>query len=195
MAFWRMRNIALALLISLSALCCKETSDPEVVQNDQLPEVSFELPVREGPRPQTTDQVPHVQIGVELIPEVHEEMIRKIYAIPGVEDRPSAVRSWRGLWISEAITIKITRAIIAGREFAHIHDDGSLHIFLEPDRADEAVEKGWATYHPNHVSGDARWRGFIMLYTPQTFDELDVVIQLIREGYDYVTGDGVKSRD
>ena len=153
------------------------------------------LPFRSGVRPETTMGIPHVQIDVELVPEIHEEMIRRIYAIPGIDDQPSVVASWRGLWISEDLTVLEPDALIGGREFAHIHADGSLHIFLDRRRANEAVEAAWAIFHPYAVQGLEGWDGFVMLYTPQSFDELDVTFQLIVDGYNNVTGQTIVATD
>ena len=103
--------------------------------------------------------------------------------------------SWRGLWISEDLTVLEPDALIGGREFAHIHADGSLHIFLDRRRANEAVEAAWAIFHPYAVQGLEGWDGFVMLYTPQSFDELDVTFQLIVDGYNNVTGQTIVATD
>ena len=47
------------------------------------------------------------------------------------------------------------------------------------ERALEAVEKGWVE-RPWADQRDG-WEGFVMLFTPQTMDELDVTFQLIIE--------------
>ena len=109
---------------------------------------TVELPKRSGSRPETTMDVPHVQIGVELVSEVHEELIRRVYSIPGIENQPSVVVGWQGLSLTDQVTVLEPEALIGGREFAHIHDDGSLHIFLELSRSHEAVATCWAIFHP-----------------------------------------------
>jgi phospholipase/carboxylesterase len=79
------------------------------------------------------------------------------------------------------------QAIVGGGEFAHVHPDGSLHASLEPAVAREAVRLGWAIPHP---WADQRpgWEGFVMIYTPQTRQELEVVLRLVENSYAYVTG-------
>ena len=160
-------------------------------EDNEVPDLGnsyAELPVRQGPTPETTDGIPHVQIGVERVEEVHAEMLEKVYGIPDVEDVPSVISGWQGIALSEGVTIRVPDALIGGREFAHIHDDGSLHIFLEPKRDREAVEAGWAVDHPFAVQNQLGWEGFVMLYTPQTLEELDVTFRLIVDGYNFVTG-------
>jgi phospholipase/carboxylesterase len=92
-----------------------------------------------------------------------------------------------GFQLNADVSLAQPDAIVGGREFAHVHPDGSLHASLEPELARAAVSTGWATPHP---WADQRpgWEGFVMIYTPTTQEELDVVLQLIRESYTYVTG-------
>ena len=78
-------------------------------------------------------------------------------------------------------------SMIRGREFAHLHPDGSLHASLAPALAQEAVEAGWAIHHPWAVSKPGL-RGFVMIYTPRTDEELEVVLKLINESYQFIAG-------
>lgn len=147
------------------------------------------LPLRETPRPETTNGVPHVQIGVDANSELSEELLRRVAKLPGVllgETRvslPGAI----GFRLDDDLTLARPEAIVGAREFAHVHPDGSLHASLRPETARAAVEAGWATPHPwsNQRAG---WEGFVMIYTPVTADELDVVFQLVQSSYAYVTG-------
>ena len=189
------RNLTICAIMALLAISCS-TESPEINNDDtDITDdtgsdwyVNYStLPIRSGDRPQTSNDVPHVQIGVDLVTEVHEEMVRRAYAIPGVEEVPSVIAGWTALSLSEDVTIMVPDAIIGDREFGHIHQDGSLHIYLEPKRAKQAVDAGWAVDHPYAVQGRSGWEGFVMLYTPQTMDELDTTFQLIVDGYNYVT--------
>ena len=85
-----------------------------------------------------------------------------------------------GLWLLEEVELARPEVIVRGREFAHIHPDGSLHASLPPIRAEEAVTQGWAVWHP-WAKKRPGWGGFVMLYTPLTMDELDVTFRLIVE--------------
>lgn len=58
------------------------------------------------------------------------------------------------------------------REFAHIHPDGSLHIALSPERAQEAIAAGWVEPHP--IAAYMGWEGMVMLYTPRDIAELRI---------------------
>ncbi len=150
---------------------------------------SSKLLPRSGPTPQTTNSVPHVQIGIAPDPEISTELLRQAAKLPGVEIRETVISlpGAKGFWITENVTIARPQVIVGGREFAHMHPDGSLHASLSPQLAREAVESGWAAPHP---WADQRpgWEGFVMIYTPTSTEELETVIQLVRRSYDYVTG-------
>jgi len=154
------------------------------------------LPERSGPRTQTSGTVPHVQIGVEPVPTVNDELFRRAFALPGVEDRPTIVSlpGARGMWLSDDIALAHPEAIVSGREFAHIHPDGSLHAPLPYERALEVAEKGWGERHPWADERDG-WEGLVMLYTPQSEVELEIIFQLIVESYNFVTGQAEVATD
>lgn len=177
-----------------------ESDEPSTVPTIEPTSISdqiiFDLPERAGPRVQTTGSVPHVQIGVELVTAVNEELYRRAFSLPGVEDRPTVVSlpGARGMWLSDELALAHPEAIVNGREFAHIHPDGSLHAPLPYERALEVAEKGWGERHPWADEREG-WDGFVMLFTPQSMDELDVIFQLIVESYNHVTGESVRASD
>ena len=147
------------------------------------------LPIRETPRPVTTDSIPHIQIDVEPVPEISAELLQRVSKIPGIDLRGTIVgRSGStGFWLNDDITMARPDAIIRGREFAHLHPDGSLHASLPPLVAVRAIDAGWAIPHP-WAARKPGLEGFVMIYTPVSKDELDVVMKLIRQSYDFVTG-------
>ena len=147
------------------------------------------LPARETPRPKTTNGVPHVQIGIQATPELSAELVRRVAAFPGVNvgatrvSLPGAI----GFQLSDDVMLARPEVIVGGREFAHVHPDGSLHASLEPEIARAAVEAGWAVPHP--WAGEREgWEGFVMIYTPNSEEELEVVFRLVQSSYTYVTG-------
>jgi len=130
-----------------------------------------------------------VQIGIVPNPKISAELLHQASKIPGVEIRETVISlpGAKGFWINEGVAIGRPHVIVGGREFAHMHPDGSLHASLSPELAKQAVELGWATYHP---WADQRpgWEGFVMIYTPSNNDELAVVVQLVLRSYQFVTG-------
>lgn len=151
------------------------------------------LPGRKGPRPLTNKNMPHSQIGVHPVSTVNEELFRRCFSLPDVRNEPTviSVPGARALWLDENLSLAHPEVIPRGREFAHIHPDGSLHVSLSPERAREAVETGWAEPHP--IAAYMGWEGMVMLYTPRDMAELDVIFQLIVDSYNFVTGRQVKA--
>ncbi|MGI9522200.1 MAG: luciferase family protein, partial [Hyphomicrobiaceae bacterium] len=72
------------------------------------------------------------------------------------------------------------------REFAHMHLDGSLHAFLSPKLAARVVKTGWGAHHP-YSKRWPKYKGFVMIFTPMSKNELQVVLQLVQESYRLVT--------
>lgn len=159
-------------------------------ENEEIIDTAFApLPQRLGLPPTTTGEVPHQQIGVEPVPELNASLHRWVSSLPNVEMQNSiaSLPGATGVWIEEGMIIAQPQVILNGREFTHIHPDGSLHAPLPLARAIEAVEMGWAEWHP---LSDRRtgWEGLVMLYTPQSETDLEIVFQLIVESYNFVTG-------
>ena len=146
------------------------------------------LPQRTRPRPQTNKNMPHSQIAVRPLPDVNAELFRRAYALPNVTNRPTviSVPGARAIWLDDDLPLAHPEAIVRGGEFAHIHPDGSLHVSLSPERAQEAIDQGWAEPHP--MAAYMGNLGMVMLYTPLDMQELDVVFQLIVDSYNFVTG-------
>lgn len=151
------------------------------------------LPKRKRPRPQTHKWMPHTQIGIKPVSEVNAELYRRAYALPDVRNEPTqiSVPGARALWLREDLPLARGELILVGREFAHIHPDGSLHITLSPERAREAIETGWAEIHP--IAEQIGNEGMVLVYTPMDMEELDVIFQLIVDSYNFVTGRSIES--
>ena len=147
------------------------------------------LPIRSGPPPYTSKHVPHIQVGVEPVPEVSAELLRRVGNIPGVEVRDTiiSIAGALGFWLDEEIPLAHPEVIVRGREFGHLHPDGSLHISLSPELAARAVKAGWAIPHP-WANTRPGWEGFVMIYTPGSMTEMKTVFQLVLESYRFITG-------
>ena len=147
------------------------------------------LPQRADPPGVTSGEVPHVQVNPESTPEVIDELFSRVFAMPNLENRPSilAMQGTRALWLTEAVAITRPECVVAGREFAHIHVDGSLHAVLPFGLIPQAVEAGWAEPHPFAASVDG-FEAFVMLFAPRNSDEVGVILQFIMDSVDFITG-------
>lgn len=186
------RQLLIALVVAALAFFGSGCGTDDTAASADAPA----LPERSGPRTETTHSVPHVQAFVDPVPEVDAELRRRIYTLPGVENRETIVSltGTTALWLREDFEPSGMAATLREREFGHVHTDGSLHTVLPVDRAIEATTAKWAELHP-WVGSEDVWDGMVMLYTPQSFDELEVTWQLIVESYNFVTGQSLDPSD
>ena len=147
------------------------------------------LPVREGPRRQTTGSVPHIQTDAVPVPDVDAELRRRVFSIPGIDEGESSLSlpGARGLLLSDDLELARPEVLPGGREFGHFHPDGSLHLWLPVARALEVDEKKWGELHP-FVVRENFWDGVVMIYVPETAAEADVALQLVADAYNYIVG-------
>jgi len=131
--------------------------------------VLYGLPERQGPRVQTSGKVPHVQIGVNPNAKINAVLNKLAFTLPELEKRPTVVSlpGAIGMWLEDGVPVQRPKAIVRGREFAHIH---------------------WADRNDG-------WEGLVMLYSASTDAQLDTLIQLITESYNHVTGRNISVPD
>ena len=82
----------------------------------------------------------------------------------------------------------------SSREFAHIHPDGSLHVWLSVERAIEVDATKWGELHP-WVSRDGFWDGVVMIYTPESLDDLEITLRIVVDAYNFITGENLDPDD
>lgn len=136
---------------------------------------------RRGPRPETTSGAPHIQRTQRAPNDVTDELARRVFARPEIEERPGAVAhpDERGLWLRDEIPKGPSDAFVGLREVGHFHPcDNSLHVMLPPGLVDEAIDAGWAEIHPVAEARGAP-RNAVMLYGPRDKEEADVLFDLI----------------
>ena len=84
--------------------------------------------------------------------------------------------------------------LVAGREFGHIHPDSSMHLWLPVERAREVAAQGWGELHP-WVGRDNFWDGVVMVWAPETPEDVAVSVRLIVDAYNFVTGEDLNSSE
>ncbi|MDH3307019.1 MAG: DUF5519 family protein [Acidimicrobiia bacterium] len=201
----RLVIVATALLIAIAVGACTNdeveptTASPELEDATNLsepPTESAALPKRDGERPDTTANVPHVQIDAAPVPAIDAELRRRAFLLPGVENRESdrSLPGARGLALTDDIDLARPDVIAGSSEFAHIHPDGSLHVWLPVDRAIEVDQKKWGELHP-WVDREEFWDGVVMIYTPESFEELEITIRILVDAYNFVVGAALEPAD
>ncbi len=130
-----------------------------------------------------------MQLDINPVLKINNELYRLAFMLPGLEEHPTIVSlpGAKGMWLADNMPVKHPETIVSGREFAHIHTDGSLHAPLPYKRALEVEQNGWGERHPWADTRDG-WEGLVMLYSATNEAQLKILIQLVTESYNYVTG-------
>ncbi|WP_406209301.1 luciferase family protein [Streptomyces decoyicus] len=147
------------------------------------------LPTREGDRPQTGPEVPHLQLSQTSPAQVRGELLRWMAAaLPGTTWGRSKVSapSSRALFLDGAAPARgaVLMPPRGDEEFAHVHADGSLHLALDPADHAAFLSSGWGEKHPLYDHGI----NVLMLYAPRDQAELAVAKKVIGASYTYATG-------
>ena len=183
-----------ATVLAVAVSACGSEADPLIggpeaaacEQSPGAPSLLPDLPVRAGPPAVTTGEVPHQQIDPEIIPEVIAELHSRVFSLPDVESRPTIIGA-TAIWLREEINLGRPECVVAGREIAHIHLDGSLHAVLSHGRIPGAVSAGWAEPHP-WAGIQPGFEAFVLLFSPRSSEEVDVLFGLVLDGLNFVTG-------
>jgi hypothetical protein len=151
-----------------------------------MPSMALTLPPREGDAPRTTSTNPHTQLEQNAPVELQEELWQRMASLPDVTPAPSriSVPGARAITLDEAHAQGAPEALIVDGEFAHLHPhaDGSLHLTLPRDLAEEVVAKGWG--EPHVVVG---WAA-PMVYGPRDASELEIVWSIVQASYEHARG-------
>ncbi len=188
-------SVLMAALLSVMVIASTQLHAAEIavcksgIERHAVEKLGMSLPKRDAPANKTSGAVPHVQIDAKTDDAINNRLRELAFALPGVTEKPTIVSlpGALGMWLEEGVAVAQPKTIISGREFSHIHVDGSLHTPLPPARALEVAASGWGERHPWAERFDG-WDGLVMLFSPRTSEELSVVYQLIVESYNYVTG-------
>lgn len=151
---------------------------------------SFSLPPRDGERPRTGDALPHLQLSQKSPDDVRETLKRWVLTtLPEVEERDTriSVRTTRAWFLADETPVLDDVEFMpppGGREFAHVHLDGSMHLCVSEDAIHEIVRKDWGEPHPLKDQGVNE----VLFYAPRSMAELPFAQQAIAEAYYYTTG-------
>lgn len=152
----------------------------------------MKLEQRRGASPATMPRSPHMQLDQQPTDtQIRRELARRIFSLPGVEEQPTriSVPGARALCLRPDLPGGPAEAFMVGREFAHLHPehDSSLHMMLPPELAAEAIQAGWAEFHPAVREG-RRPPVQVMIYAPRDWDELETVYELVCASRDFARG-------
>lgn len=165
--------------------------------------LSKDLQKRILPRPRVAGIAPHRQMTQRSSPEMYAQLSNLVKQIGADAPERFALatscfeKHSVGLF---AIPIKANRNLTCrGQgEICHSHpSDGSMHLTLHPADARVLIEKGWGEMHPL-ARGNWWWRvkfvpeTFVMVYAPQTEEDLKTLKEIILAAAWWVSGKDFK---
>ncbi len=153
--------------------------------------ITFELPIRDGEKPDIGQQPPQLQFS-DLGPE-DVRLTLKSWAFstfPNVEEHDTliSVPTSRALWLDEKVLAAHDDAFMPppnSREFCHLHADGSFHAVVDVAIEDKILQKQWGVRHMYYDRGVKE----MLVYAPRDENELIVAKRIITESYRYASGD------
>lgn len=155
-------------------------------------ELTFEPPLRFGPRPQSCRALPHVQLDQWPPPIIAAELLGRCLTLPDVRPKQSRMASpdCHALTLPDEFSAGPPVAFIVDHEFCHLHPlpDSSIHLTLPRDIRERAIRRGWAEQHLVSRAGILP-ETLVMVYAPRNFDELAIVVQMIWHSYRFARGE------
>ncbi len=154
-------------------------------------ETDGELPPRSGPRPKTQVESGQSQLDQSGLAALADRMVEAMIGLDSVRLGPSGIGgpSARAGHLLPAVANGPAEAFIVGTEFGHVHSDGSgsLHMVLPTARATEAVDAGWAAWHPT-VAAHERPPNLVLVYGARNDDDFHVIWGLLQDSYRFARG-------
>ncbi|WP_170328205.1 luciferase domain-containing protein [Ruegeria arenilitoris] len=150
------------------------------------------IPNRTGPKPKTGAQPPHLQFSDQSPGDIYDALNKwafETFDLVREERSRISLPSSRALWLDESVPASQNAFMFprGGREFAHTHADGSLHLVLSEADEKTVLEAGWGELHPLHDRGIKE----IMVYAPRNAADLEVVKMIIQASYEHAVASGV----
>ena len=152
---------------------------------------TLNLPMRSGPKPDTTSRLPHSQLTDHGPDHVIDKLHDWCFSLPRVDEQDSgiSVPGARALVLQECEGCN-HEAFMVGREFAHIHphpDNGSMHVKLAAEDAQQVIDTGWGESHYLVTQGHYPL-GLVMVFSPRDEGELEAVKTIVSRSWEYATG-------
>ncbi|MCP4138978.1 MAG: hypothetical protein GY755_01590 [Chloroflexi bacterium] len=151
----------------------------------------FQLPKRTGQPPITGQKPPQLQFSDQSPSAIRDALKTWAFAnIPQTleHDTLISVPSSRALWLDEETPVTHENAFMppmGSREYAHVHEDGSIHVMLPKEIEEKILLKKWGLRHPWYDRGVKE----VLVYAPRDEAELTIIKYILIESYRYITGD------
>ncbi|NER13516.1 hypothetical protein GWK08_08715 [Leptobacterium flavescens] len=170
--------------------------DPSIVkQKKEFEKMSvrnekFILPLREGETPEIGKVPPQLQYSDKSPREIYKKLHDWMFStFPKVRKEATriSVPTTVAMWLDENEDVGHIDAFMippGGREFTHLHLDGSIHTIVATEVENEIMDKKWGVRHMFYDQGIKE----ILVYAPRDENDLEVIKKVIIKSYEYATG-------
>lgn len=158
---------------------------------------SFTLTERKGEAPTVGATTPQLQFSDKSPEEIRVKLWDWAFStFPKVRKETSkiSVPTSQALWLHEDEEVANSDAFMppaGGREFTHLHLDGSIHAVVSTEVENEVINKKWGVRHPLYYSHGVKE---ILVYAPRNEEEIKVLQAVIIKSYEYATGKTVNNQ-
>ncbi len=155
-----------------------------------MSEQKLNLPERNGETPQIGETPPQLQFSDKSPRDIYQKFYDWMFStFPKVRKEPTriSVPTSTAMWLDENENVGHSDAFMppsGGREFTHIHLDGSFHTVVSTDVEHEIITKKWGVRHMYYDQGVKE----VLIYAPRNEDEIEIAKTIVIKSYEYATG-------
>ncbi|MBW4710835.1 hypothetical protein KX928_23850 [Roseobacter sp. YSTF-M11] len=144
------------------------------------------LPPRIGPQPKTDQEPPQLQYSDISPPHIVEALKAWAFsALDHAREEPTriSVPTARALWLDEAVAASPDAFMPprGSREFAHFHEDGSMHVVLSDEDERAVMSANWGIPHVYRHKGVKE----MLIFAPRDDAEAETVKTIVQASYDH----------
>ena len=153
-------------------------------------DLRFTLPKRQGNTPEIGQVPPQLQFSDKSPREIYQKFHDWMFStFPKVRKEPTriSVPTSIAMWLDENEEVAHEDAFMppqGGREFTHLHLDGSIHSVVSVELEDEIIAKHWGVRHMYYEQGVKE----VLIYAPRNEEELEILKSIVIKSYEYATG-------
>ena len=150
----------------------------------------FSIPKRMGEAPRIGQVPPQLQFSDQSPRDIYQEFHDWMFnTFPKVRKETTriSVPTSIAMWLDENEEVGHIDAFMppsGGREFTHLHLDGSIHTVVDTYVEDEIIRKNWGVRHMYYNQGVKE----ILVYAPRNREELKTLKTIVVKSYEYATG-------
>lgn len=160
------------------------------LKNRTMKTQTLEIPTRKGETPQVGQVPPQLQFSDKSPRPIYEKFNDWMFnTFPKVRKEPTriSVPTSIAMWLDENEDVGHIDAFMppsGGREFTHLHLDGSIHTVVDTETEEEIIQKKWGVRHMYYDRGVKE----VLVYAPRNEEELEILKSIVVKSYEYATG-------